>query len=151
MQGCLGVERTGGLIVVDQRLLLVQGLLRDVALTHELLISGEIFGVVRKRLLCLREGGARGLHLVAALPDVELLRVPGLIDFRVVGGGGANVGQHGRLGLCELRLQVGGVELRDHLARAHAVALVHGDRVGRLDELARDRDALQWGDHPGDR
>src|SRR6202042_3121714 len=52
-------------IVVDLRVLLIDGLLRDVAAAQQLLVAGEVQLVVRERLVRLRERGAGSWLLIA--------------------------------------------------------------------------------------
>ena len=50
----------------------------------------------------------------------------------------------------ELRLEVGGIEVRQHLARGHGVALAHVDGIGGLGEGALHRDVLVGRDDAGE-
>jgi hypothetical protein len=131
------------LIVADECGLLRDLLFGDVAVGCQLTIALEVERVFGERLLRLPDRGDLTDRALIALRDVEralILRVNrvGFVAVRL-----CDVG-------LELRLQVGRVEDRQHLAAIHAVAFLHVDGVGRLgqrrlygDVLIRRHDAGQ--------
>ena len=126
----------GFLIVAHGQLLLIVGLLRDVAVLEQFGVSLEVERVDRERVLRGAHRGARLIDRVAVLDDRQAGLVEGLIRLRDV----AVVGRH--VGVV-LRDQIGRIELSQDLALPHVVALLHADLVGRLRKRRCDGDVLK--------
>ena len=80
---------------------------------------------------------------IDALRDRQRALKDGVLGIGVIAVGGRNVG-------LQLRLQVGGIELREQLSRVHRVALANVNGIGGFGERALDRDVLVGRDDAGE-
>ena len=117
----------GFLIVAHGQLLLIVGLLRDIAVLEQFGVPLEVERVDRERVLRGAHRGARLIDGIAVLDDRQAGLIEGLIRLRHVAVVGGHVG-------VVLRDQIGRVELGQDLALPHVVAFLDIDLVRRLSE-----------------
>ncbi len=129
-------------VVVDGRLLLGDLLLGDEAVAQQRLVAAQVGRIAREVLLGLAYRRLRRLQRVDALVDRERPVVHVVRRRRTIAVGLSEI-------RCQCCLEIGGIELREHLAAVNDVSLLDVHPVGGFGQGRLDRDVLVRGDDAG--